>query len=38
MGAEGYQRFLMKLRPLTIESEAIIYRLVPDSSYSAQAK
>jgi hypothetical protein len=38
MGAEVYQRFLAKLRPLTVESEAIIYRLVPDSSYSAPAK
>ena len=33
MGEEGYQRFLLKLRPLTVESEATIYRFVPDSSY-----
>jgi hypothetical protein len=37
MGEEGYQRFLLKLRPLTIESEADIYRLVPDSGYSPAA-
>jgi hypothetical protein len=33
MGEEGYQRFLAKLRPLTVESEANVYRLIPDSSY-----
>jgi hypothetical protein len=38
MGEEGYQRFLLKLRQLIIESEAVIYRLVPDSSYSPAAK
>jgi hypothetical protein len=34
MGEEGYQRFLAKLRPLIIESEADVFRFVPDSSYS----
>jgi hypothetical protein len=34
MGEEGYQRFLAKLRPLIIESEANVFRFVPDSSYS----
>ena len=33
MGEEGYQRFLAKLRPLTIESEAEIYSVVFESSY-----
>jgi len=33
MGEEGYQRFLAKLRPLIIESEAEIYSVVFDSSY-----
>jgi len=33
MGEDGYQRFLLKLRPLTIDSEANLYRFVPESSY-----
>jgi len=37
MGEEGYQRFLAKLRPLIIDSEAAIYRFVPDSSYMPAA-
>jgi hypothetical protein len=38
MGEEGYQRFLGKLRPLIVESEADIFRFMPDSSYAAAAK
>lgn len=33
MGEEGYQRFLAKLRPLMIESQADIYGVVFESSY-----
>ena len=33
MGEEGYQRFLTKLRPLTIETQAEIYSVVVESSY-----
>jgi hypothetical protein len=38
MGEEGYQRFLAKLRPLTIESEATIYRYMADLSHPAPAR
>jgi hypothetical protein len=38
MGQDGYQRFLLKIRQLIIESEAAIYRYVPDSSYIPAAK
>jgi hypothetical protein len=33
MGQDGYQRFLLKIQPLIIESEAVVYRFVSDSSY-----
>jgi hypothetical protein len=33
MSAEEYQRFLAKLRALTVENEYNTYRLVPESSY-----
>lgn len=38
MGEEGYQRFLLKLRTLTVEAEATMYRFVPESSYLPAAK
>ena len=38
MGEEGYQRFLAKLRPLTVESEVTMYRFMPDLSYLPPAK
>lgn len=38
MGEEGYQRFLGKLRPLTVESEVTILSLLPDSSHLPTAR
>jgi hypothetical protein len=33
LGKEGYQSFLLKLRPLIVSSQADIYRFQPDLSY-----
>jgi quinol monooxygenase YgiN len=33
MGQEGYQHFLLKLRALITDSEATLYRFVPEASY-----
>jgi hypothetical protein len=33
MGKEGYQRFLTRMRPLLVDTEYNVYRLMPDLSY-----
>jgi hypothetical protein len=33
MGKEGYQKFLLKIRPLIVESQWDVYRFQPDLSY-----
>src|ERR1035438_6319832 len=38
MGQENYNKFLAKIRPMTIESEWNIYRYEPDLSYIAPTK